>query len=155
MPTRYLEVVKPKTRFAVWAWSPIIVLRIALFLTYAFCVYGAIVAFIAGVPIFTLTTLPGYTPIWAVILGASAVASAIGAISDRWQRLERWASLVLSAMLLGYVGGMNIRALLEQDLSRQFAGAIAIIAMILPATRFIYLAAQSGKKRSEHDSTGG
>lgn len=152
MPTRYLEVVNPRSKWAVWAWSPVIVLRVALVATYLAYVYAGIVAFIVGVPIFDLTTPKGYAPLWAFLLGISALASAIGSITDRWQSLEKWATLLLSAMLLAYVGGLNIAAWIEHDLSRQFVGAISLIASILPFTRFVYLAAQSGKrKRTPHD----
>jgi hypothetical protein len=147
MPTRYLDLVNPKSKLAVWAWSPIIVLRVALVATYMVFVYAAVIAFLAGVPIFDLTTPPGWTPVWAFLLGVSALLAAIGSIADRWQKLERWATLGLSAMMFAYIGGLNIVGWVERDLDRQFIGAIAIIAAILPFTRFVYLAAQSGKIR--------
>lgn len=154
MPTRYLQVVKPKSKLAIWAWGPVIVLRVALFATYILYVYAAIVAFIAGVPVLDLTTPAGYTAIWAVLLGGSAILSAIGSIKDRWQQLEKWATLVLSAMLLAYVGGLNIVGFAENDLGRQFIGVVALIAGLLPVTRFVYLAAQSGKIRVAPNGTG-
>lgn len=134
-----------RSRFEIWAWPPVIVLRVALVITYLLYVYASVIAFIAGIPVFSLVTWEGYTPAWAVILGTSAVLSAIGAITDDWQRLEKWASLVLTSMLIGYVGGLNLLGFVEGDWKRQFVGAIALIAMVLPATRFVYLAAQSGK----------
>lgn len=149
MPTRYLEVVQPKSKLAIWAWSPVIVLRVALAASYMFWTYCAVIAFIAGVPIFDLTTPPGWTTIWASILGLSALASAIGSITDRWQQFERWSTLVLSAMIGAYVGGLNAVGWVEGDLDRQFIGGVALIAAILPFTRFVYLAAQSGKRRND------
>lgn len=154
MPLRYLQVVQPKSKLAVWAWSPVIVLRIALAATYIGWAASAVIAFLSGVPIFNLATPPGWTSIWAVLLGGSAIIAAVGSISDRWQALERWASLVLSAMILAYVGGLNIVGYIDHDLNRQFAGAVATVAAILPITRFIYLAAQSGKKRNHNHGTG-
>lgn len=151
MPYRYLQNVPQRSRWAVWAWSPVIVLRIALVGVYLGFVYASVIAFIAGVPVLRLTTPEGYTSIWAVLLGTSAVLSAIGSITDRWQQLEKWASLVLSAMMLAYVGGLNGVGFVEGDLDRQFVGAIAFIAFILPAVRFVYLAAQSGKRKHAHD----
>ena len=156
MPTRYLQNVPQDTAFAIWAWSPVIVLRVSLFLVYAGFVYSAVVAFIAGVPVFDLTTPSGYQPVWAVILGVSALVSAIGATTDRWQALERWSSLVLSAMMMTYVGALFGIAYAEGDPNRHFAAGIATIALVLPATRFVYLAAQSGKiKRNAVPRTGG
>ena len=146
MPTRYLQNVNPKSRLAMWVWSPVIVLRVALVVTYVLYVYASIIAFIAGIPVFKLTTPEGYTSVWAVLLGSSAIVSAIGSTTDRWQALERWASLVLSALLLTYIGVLNLVGFIEGDLDRQFIGAVALIAGILPITRFVYLAAQSGKK---------
>jgi hypothetical protein len=147
MPTRYLEVVQPKSKLAIWAWSPVIVLRIALVSTYMAFVYASVVAFFAGVPVFNLTTFPGWTPVWAGLLAISAVLGAVGSITDRWQQLEKWATLSMSALFLAYIAGLNIVGFIEHDLGRQFAGAVALIAGILPMTRFVYLAAQSGKKR--------
>lgn len=152
MPTSYLEVIAPKSKLAVWAWSPVIVLRVSLVITYMLYVYASVIAFLVGVPIFTLTTPPGWTPIWAVLLGAAAVASAIGSITDRWQRIERWATCALSGLLLAYIGGLNIMGFVEQDLDRQFVGVIALIAGVLPITRFVYLAAQAGKKKNVRDT---
>lgn len=154
MPTRYLEVIQPKSKLAIWAWSPVIVLRIALAGTYLAYVYAAIIAVVAGVPVLDFTTPTGYTAVWAALLGLSALVSAIGSLSDRWQKIEKWATLVLSAMLLAYIGGLNIIGYMEHDLNRQFAGAIALIAGLLPLTRFVYLAAQSGKRHAEPNGSG-
>lgn len=148
MPTRYLQIVQPRTRAAIWAWSPVIVLRVSLAATYMMWFFASIIAFLAGVPVLTLTAPEGYTSIWAAFLGVSALVSAIGSTTDKWQKLEKWASLSLSAMLLAYVGGLNIVGYISGDLDRQFVGAVAIIASVLPITRFIYLAAQTGKSKN-------
>lgn len=151
MPMRYLDNIAPRSRWAIWAWSPVIVLRVALVGVYLGYVYASLIAFIAGVPIFQVTTPEGYTAIWAVLLGVSAVLAAIGSLTDRWQQLEKWASLGLSSMMFAYVGGMNGVAFFLADLSRQFVGAIAFIAFILPVVRFVYLAAQTGKRRHDRE----
>lgn len=147
VPLSYLEHVHPKSKWAVWAWSPVIVLRVALVGVYIGYIYASVIAFIAGVPVFRLTAPEGYTSIWAVFLGASSILAAIGSVTDRWQQLEKWASLGLASMMGAYVGGLNGVGFVEGDLDRQFIGAIAFIAFILPAVRFVYLAAQSGKRR--------
>jgi len=149
VPLSYLEYVHPKSKWAIWAWSPVIVLRVALVGVYISYIYASVIAFIAGVPVFRLTAPEGYTAVWAVFLGVSATLSAIGSISDRWQQLEKWSSLGLASMMGAYVGGLNGVGFVEGDLDRQFIGAIAFIAFILPAVRFVYLAAQSGKRRHE------
>lgn len=151
MPYRYLENVAPRSRIAVWAWGPVVVLRVALVAVYLGYVYASVIAFIAGVPVFRLTAPDGYTSIWAALLGVSAILSAIGSVTDRWQQLEKWASLGLASMMLAYVGALNGIGFVEGDLNRQFVGAIAFIAFILPAVRFVYLAAQSGKRRRGHN----
>lgn len=151
MPYRYLDNIAPRSKWAVWAWSPVVVLRVALVAVYLGFVYASVIAFLAGVPVFRLTAPEGYTSVWAVFLGTSAVLSAIGSITDRWQPLEKWASLVLSSMMLAYVGGLNGVGFVEGDLDRQFIGAVSFIAFILPAVRFVYLAAQSGKRRRGRD----
>ena len=151
VPYRYLDNVAPRSRLAVWAWGPVVVLRVALVAVYLGYVYASVIAFLAGVPVFRLTAPDGYTAIWAVLLGLAAILSAIGSITDRWQQLEKWASLGLASMMLAYVGGLNGVGFVEGDLDRQFVGAIAFIAFILPAVRFVYLAAQSGKRRHGRD----
>lgn len=153
MPMRYLENINPQSKIAMWAWGPVIILRASLVAIYLLYIYASVIAFLAGVPIFDLTTPHGYTAVWAVALGAASVVSAIGSITDRWQKLEKWATLALSALLLGYIGGLNIVGFIENDLSRQFAGVIAIIAAVMPFVRFVYLAAQSGKKKRNADAT--
>lgn len=147
---RYLDYVQPKTRWSRWAWSPIIVLRVSLVATYLLWVYAAGIAFISGVPIFEETTVAPWRLVWSFLLGTSAIIAAIGSLDDRWQRVERWASMVLSAMALTYAVALNLVAYGDADFQRQFGGAVAIIALILPLTRFIYLAAQSGKIK-RHD----
>lgn len=142
-----VRVRRQPTRFEVWAWSPVIVLRIALVAVYIGYVYVSVIAFIAGVPVFRLTAPEGYTSVWAVFLGASAVVAAVGSITDRWQRVEKWSALVLAALMSAYVAGINAIGFAGGDLDRQVVGGVAFIAWILPAIRFAYLAAQSGKRR--------
>ena len=149
MQTAKHYVVAQRSRFAIWAWSPIIVLRVSLVTIYLLWTYAAGIAFIAGVPVFDLTTPVGWTPVWATVLGTSAMLSALGSLADRWSSVERWSSLILSGMIFAYVGSLNLVAWVEGDLTRQFVGAVALIAAVLPVTRFVYLAAQSGKKHVE------
>lgn len=141
--------VRRPTKFEAWALAPAIVLRVSLVTEYLLYCYGSAIAFIAGVPLFSLVTWEGYTPVWAVLMGTSAVIAAIGSVSDRWDRIEKWAALSLTAMMLGYAGGMNLVGFAEADLKRQFVGVVAVIAMVLPATRFAWLAAQSGKRHRD------
>lgn len=147
MPTRYMQNVNPQGRFAIWAWSPVIVLRVALVAGYLISVYASTWAFIAGVPVFRLTAPEGYAPVWAVLLGTSAVVAAVGSTTDRWQKVEKWATAVLSVMWAAYVIGMNVVGFALGDLDRQFLGSALLGLLVLPVTRFVYLAAQSGKKK--------
>jgi hypothetical protein len=112
-------------------------------------VYASAIAFLVGVPLFTLLNPPGWTPIWAFLLGTSAVLCTIGSITDRWRKLETYAGFVLCSMIFAYVVGMNLVAYVYGDLARQFVGTIAVIAAVLPFTRFVYLLAQMGKKHVE------
>lgn len=136
-----------RARFETWAWSEIIVIRVALVATYLVYFYASIIAFIAGIPIFSLVAWEGYTSIWATALGISALVTAIGALAERWEKVEKWGSLALCATMFAYTGSLNVIGFIAGDLDRQFIGAVSLIAMILPLTRFIYLAAQTGKKR--------
>lgn len=135
------------SRFETWAWSPIIVLRIALVATYLLYIYFGIISVIAGIPVFTLTAPEGYASIWGTLLAIAAVVSAIGAVDDRWNRIERWASLVLSSLMLAYVAAINLVAFVSHDVNRQAVGAAVTIGFVLPVCRFIYLASLAGKKK--------
>jgi hypothetical protein len=137
---------RQRNRFATWAWSPIIVLRVALVSTYMLYIYAALIAFRSGVPIFEDTTPHAWRAVWASILGVSAIIAAIGSLDDRWHQWEKWASMSVSAMMGSYVIALNLAGYVDGDLARQFVGVIALIASVLPITRFVYLAAQSGKK---------
>jgi len=138
-----------RSRFHVWAWSPVTVLRIALVVTYLLYIYSGIIAIFAGIPVFDLTAPAGYATIWGALLCVSAIVSAVGALDDRWQVWERWASLALSSLMIAYAGALNLLSFAEGDISRMFIGGIATIALVLPLFRFVWLAAQTGKKKLE------
>lgn len=141
---------RPLSRFEVWAWSPIIVLRIALVIIYVLYGYASIVAFIAGIPLFdNVVDVTNFTSIWALLMGPAAVVAAIASTTHRWETMEKWAALVLTALQSGYVIGMNTAGFILGDLDRQYVAAVALIAIVLPATRFVYLAAQSGKGKAD------
>lgn len=136
------------SKFETWAWSPIIVLRIALTTIYGVIFYAGIVAIVAGIPLFSLTAPVGYSAPWGAVLAVSALIASIASGHDSWQKVEKWAGGVMTVMLSGYVVGINIVGFVSQDPTRQFGGAIAIAAFVLPVTRVIYLAAQTGKKHT-------
>jgi len=139
-------------RFQIWAWTPITIFRIALIIIYLLYVYAGVIAIISGIPVFDLTAPEGYTTIWGALLAASAVVSAVGAIDNRWQVWERWASLGLSSLMIAYAAALNLLAFASGDVSRMFVGAIAVIALVLPVCRFVFLASQTGKRRNRWKS---
>lgn len=143
--TNPLRRTRRPTRFETWAWGPVIVLRWALLATYLLHVYLAAMAFVAGVPAFSLTTAPGYTSIWAFVMGTGAVVAAVGSLTDRWEKVEKWGALAVFATMLGYVGTIHILAYASGDIKRQAVAAALSIVLVLPAVRFVYLAAQTGK----------
>lgn len=134
------------TKFEVWAWGPVVVLRFALVSTYMLYIYFAAISFIAGVPAFSLTTIPGYTPVWAFIMGTGAVIAAIGSTADKWEHIEKWGALAVTAMMLGYVGTIHVIGFVTGDINRQAVAAALTLGLVLPAVRFVWLAAQTGKK---------
>lgn len=134
------------SKLEVWAWGPVIVLRAALLVTYLLHCYLAAMSFVAGVPAFSLTTFPGYTSVWAVIMGTGAVVAAVGSLTDRWEQAEKWGALAVFSMMLGYVGTIHVLAFASGDINRQAVAAGLSIVLVLPAVRFVYLAAQTGKR---------
>ncbi len=142
----------PRNAIEAWFWTPITVLRVSLIAIYSLYIYAAWIAFWAGIPIFSLLTPPGYTSVWAVLLGVSAVCSTVFSLKKKWEKMERWAALALTAMMAAYCVGLNLQGYTEGDLDRQFIGIISVIAIILPFGRFLYLAAQTGKKKRTDDA---
>jgi hypothetical protein len=139
---------REQTAFEVWFWSPVLVMRVSVVIIYMLYVYGAVIAFIAGIPIFNLLAPEGYTSVWALLLMPAAVLAAIGSLAQRWETLEKWAALALTALQSPYVIGVNVVGYAGGDLSRQYVGVISVIAIVLPAVRFVWLASQSGKKKT-------
>jgi hypothetical protein len=135
------------SRLEVWAWGPVIVLRAALVATYLLYCYLSAIAFVAGIPAFDLTSPPGYTSVWAFVMGTGAVVAAVGSLTDRWQRFEKWGALAVFATMLGWVGTLHVLGFASGDVKRQAVAAGLTIALVLPFVRFVYLAAQSGKLR--------
>lgn len=136
------------SRFEKWAFSEVAMIRVALVLVYLGYLYLALASLRAGVPAFTLTAPEAYTPIWAGLLALAGVNAAVAATSDRWMAWERWSSLAVSALMGAYVGTITILGYVTGDVNRQAVAAGLTIAFILPACRFLWLAAQTGKKRT-------
>lgn len=141
-----LRSARSRSRFETWAWSPVIVLRVALVVTYLLHIGLATMAFIAGVPIFRLTAPEGYSDPWALFLGIGALAAAVGALDDRWRTLECWAALAVTAFAAGYVVPLYIVAFAAGDLNRQTVAIAVTFMLILPLSRFAWLAAQTGRR---------
>jgi hypothetical protein len=137
------------TRFERWAWSPITAFRIGLTLGYIWLVYLGISAYIAGSPTFNLTAPNGWTPIWAVVVSASAGAAAIGSVSANnkiFHRIELAGSWGLTITLGVYAVCILILAYAAGDTSKVTAAAAYVGIFIPPALRMLWLMAQLGRK---------
>ena len=135
------------TRFELWAWSPVIIFRVALISVYLICIYCGVMSVIAGVPVFDMTAPAGWHTLWGALLCLAAIVSAVSAIDDKWQVVERWASMLLSGLLLAYAGSLNYVAYVSGDLDRMFVGGVAVGLLVVPACRFGWLASRAGTRK--------
>lgn len=146
---------EPRTRSRVeeWAWSPVVVLRVGLVALYAINVYVAIVAFLAGVPVFTRTTPDGWQITWAVALMLSALIAAICVSIDepahRHSKALRWAEMISAAgvfVLAGtYSVALHVVGFGSGDQNRQVVAAVSVALFVLPFVRFLWLTSQLGR----------
>jgi hypothetical protein len=143
---------KQPSWLARWASEEVAMLRISLVLVYLGFINLAVASLRAGVPAFTLTAPDYYTPIWALLLAIAGLVAAIASTTDRWQAIERWAALGVTALMGAYVGTITILGFFQGDANRQAVASGLGIAFVTPALRFLWLALQAGKRKRKKRS---
>lgn len=133
------------TRFEAWAWSPVNLFRVALVSSYIIAIGFASMAGVAGVPIFKATGAEDFTVPWAVILAVSSLVAAIGAIDDRWRKMEMWAALGVLVCHFSYVVPIYVVGFFAGDVNRQAVAVALTQIIVLPLSRFAWLASRAGR----------
>ena len=121
------------SRFALWAWSPIISFQVGLTAGYVALVWFGVSSLIAAPPVFERTTPDGYSWIWAIALLLGAATAAFGSIDRRpfFENLERIGASAVSLTVGSYTAIVTWIAFGEGDASR-VAGAAGFTALAVP-----------------------
>lgn len=135
-----------RTRIRSWSATPIVIPRGALIFKYFLFAYFGAVSGLVGVPIFSLTAPVGYAVIWGALMLCAGSFGVYGSWIDdpRHETIEKWAVLVISSLMLPYVGSLNAVAFVSHDGGRQALAAGVTIILVIPITRFLSLARKSG-----------
>ncbi len=149
-PPRSRRPMRHQSRLEAWAtswpWSQIALYRVTLVAAYLLHIGFAAMAFYAGLPIFRLTAPDGYTRVWAIMLAIAALTSALGALADQLRVIERWSSLAVLALTLGYVVPLYEVGFLMNDANRQAVAVAATFMLLIPLSRFMWLASRAGRR---------
>lgn len=121
------------SRFALWAWSPIISFQVGLTAGYIFLVWFGVSSLIAAPPSITSTTPDGYAGFWALALMVGAAIAAFGSIDRRpfFEGVERVGSSLVSLTVGSYTAIVTWIAFGQGDISR-IAGAAGFTALAVP-----------------------
>jgi hypothetical protein len=133
-----------KKRFIAWSKEPIHVPRWMLTMKYfAFAILG-LLSFIGGIPTLSIATFDTFTTAWSGGLVVAGTVAAITSIRRSWEGVEKWAALIVAALLFTWAVAAIIRAASEADISR-VAGAFAVLVIsMLPAARAFGLMRRAG-----------
>jgi hypothetical protein len=137
-----------RSRVRNWAWTPIYVPRWAFVIKYLLFVYWGFWAILAGIPAFDMTAPHGWSVIWGSLMVVAGAVSAASVTRARGERIERWSVGVLCVLSIGYIGSINVLAFVSALPNYQALAAGISLVFVLPLARFLYLAAQAGKKKS-------
>lgn len=137
---------KSEGRFRTWAWSPVIVVRIAIAASYLLTIVMAVFGFLTVyLPSFERTGINNASW-WAGGLILFSIAALVGSTRDKWASLEKWASVGVLAGQALYISAILISGSRSGNLAATTAGVGLMGMMILPLSRFLWLASRAGRK---------
>ncbi|MDN4616398.1 hypothetical protein P5G50_18275 [Leifsonia sp. F6_8S_P_1B] len=131
-------------KFITWGRSPILIPRWVLTLKYVMFVFVGVTVYVASSPSLDITTWEGYTPFWSIALIVASLTCIIGSASPRLEVMERWAVLVLFALLIGYAVA-PVQLVLAGDTDRAAYSILAITLSLLPGARAAMLIHRTGR----------
>lgn len=104
-------------------------------------------ATVIGIPTIDLTTPNGYAAFWGIVVVVTAIVAGLASLRERFEVVERYAAIPLSAFLVTYTAGAW--ALILTDVGQLFqrgAGAIVLTIMsFIPVVRCIYMLTRIGR----------
>jgi len=121
------------SRFALWAWSPIISFQVGLTAGYVVLIWFGVSSLISAPPSFETTTPDGYSWFWAGLLILGAAVAALGSIdrSRYFENIERVGSSIVSLTVGSYTAIITWIAYGTGDVTR-IAGAAGFTALAVP-----------------------
>lgn len=126
---------------------PLTVPRYLLSVKYAmFIALGVAVGVSTTNSAFSHLTPGWYTPAWGLALSIAAMLALMGSIRARWEVLERWSTMVLTSLLLGFAIAPII-LVLQGDFDRLAGSVVALTVAIAPAARAAQLLRRTGLKK--------
>ena len=138
------------SRLEVWARSPIIILRAALVLTYALCVWLGVVSWISIVPVFEITAPDWFQALWSMSLAVGGSLACVGSVHD--SKLFRWVELVGAVAVLSasvaYAVSLHWVGFGQGDITRQVGAVAVTIITVLPGCRVFWLLGKLGTKKA-------
>lgn len=136
------------SRFAIWAWSPIISFQVGLTAGYVALVYFGISALLSSPPSIDLTTPHWYAGYWAAALILGAIFAAIGSISRHkvFELMETFGSGLLTLTIGSYSLMILWLAYGTSDIDKSAAGAGFVALMVPILVRFMWLLSQLLRK---------
>lgn len=137
-----------RTRIKHWAWTGILVPRWAFIIQYLLFVYWGFMAMLAGIPAFDITAPPGWATVWGSIMVVAGGVSAYCVTRANLEKVERWSVGVLCILSMTYIGSLNVLAYASGNANYQALAAGISLLFVFPLARFLYLAAQAGKRTS-------
>lgn len=128
-----------------WGQSPIMIPRWVLTLKYFLFVLIGVTVYVASSPSLDITTWSGYTPFWSIAVMISAFLCLVGSATPNLEVLERWAVLVLSALLIGYAFA-PVSLVLAGDSDKATYSVLALCLSLLPGARAVMLIHRTGRR---------
>lgn len=128
--------------------EPLVIPRWMLTAKYLFFVVLGILASIAGIPSFDLTTWVGYTTPWSAgVVIAATIAAYASLTPERERQLEKWSAVALVSFLGGYVIAAWALTFFEWNLNRVIFSWIVVGVTMLPSVRAFDLLRRYGLRR--------
>lgn len=141
-------IVTMKTYLQKWFSEPLVIPRWMLSAKYAFFAILGLLAAIAGIPSFDITTFSGYTTPWSAgIVIAASFAFYASLEQSRERHMEKWSVIALVSLLGAYLVAAWIPTIAEFNLGRVIFCWLVTGILMLPTVRAGSLLRKYGLRR--------
>ena len=140
-PFHRSAVLRPPSKFELWAWSPVHAYRISLTVLYVGSTYFGVSAAVAGIPVFLITAPSWWLPWWAGGLILGSIVASFGSIKDTPKFLitELTGALLLFLTIGSYALVLLFTAYIGGDPNRAAVGSGLLVLGALPGMRLLWL----------------